>query len=260
MRDFSLAEECLDYLLWLHGGTSQRAAPLFLRDHCLWEDETRNRERLRSMKRRGWIDVRRDGPEPVVVLTEAGRDAACGGPDPETRWSRPWDGQWRFFLFDLPGRQSRIRVALWRWMRRERFGYLQNSVWITPDPVDPESVPVGSFRLKADASTFIQGRPLSPDGDRALVTGAWEFAAIDRAHGEVLRLASEGQDAFKRRVWKPAQRREWAAALRRAWRAVQQLDPLLPEALWPAGYRGRMAWQARYEVVNQLAARSPRPS
>ncbi len=258
MRDRTVADECLDYLLWLYEWTSQRSARQFLRDNSMWEEEVRVRERMRSMKRRGWIEVRHEGPEPVVVLTDAGRQAACGGVDPETRWSRPWDGQWRFFVFDVPGRQPRIRMSLWRWMRQERFGYLQNSVWITPDPVDAESVPIRALRRKAESYTFVQGRPVPPDDDQSLVSGAWDIPAIDRAHGEVLRLADEGAEALNRRGWKPSQRREWAASLRRAWRTAQQLDPLLPEALWPEGYRGRMAWRARREVLNHLAARGPR--
>ncbi len=217
MADITLAEACLDYLLWLYQWTSHRSARQFLNDNTLWAEDLRLRDRLRSMKRRGWIEVRREGPEPIVVLTGTGRDAACGGIDPETRWSRTWDGQWRFFFFDLPGRQPRLRVALWRWMRRERMGYLQNSVWITPDPVNPESVPVRALRLKAEAYTFIQGRPIPPDDDQALVLGAWDFPVIQRAHEEVLRLCAEGTESLRRRGWKPSQRRDWTSALRRAW-------------------------------------------
>ena len=41
-------------------------------------------------------------------------------------------------LFDVPIGQNTHRERLRRYLRDKGFGYLQNSVWITPDPLEEE--------------------------------------------------------------------------------------------------------------------------
>jgi phenylacetic acid degradation operon negative regulatory protein len=60
------------------------------------------------------------------------------GRDPEQCWERQWDGQWRIVLFDVPLQKNTQRRRLWRYLRDKGFGYLQNSVWVTPDPLQVE--------------------------------------------------------------------------------------------------------------------------
>jgi hypothetical protein len=70
-----------------------------------------------------------------------------GGRDPEAQWARPWDGQWRLVLFDVPTGQNAQRERLRRYLRDKGFGYLQNSVWISPDPLTAEREVLGGGKL-----------------------------------------------------------------------------------------------------------------
>jgi DNA-binding transcriptional regulator PaaX len=46
-------------------------------------------------------------------------------------------------IFDMPmGKDSQGR-RLWRYLRGKGFGYLQQSVWITPDSLDQERQVLG---------------------------------------------------------------------------------------------------------------------
>jgi phenylacetic acid degradation operon negative regulatory protein len=92
-------------------------------------------ERLRQAD---LIQLRDDSIERVCRLTEAGRRYVLGGRDPERQWKRRWDGKWRLVLFDIPLGRDVHRVRLRRYLRQKGFGYLQNSVWISPDPVTEE--------------------------------------------------------------------------------------------------------------------------
>ncbi len=47
-------------------------------------------DRLYRLSAQGWLHV-------------------LGGRDPEERWARPWDGQWRLALFDVPTGQNARR-------------------------------------------------------------------------------------------------------------------------------------------------------
>ena len=53
-------------------------------------------------------------------------------------WNRTWDGKWRLILFDVPLGRDTQRNRLRRYLRNKGFGYLQNSVWITPDSLANE--------------------------------------------------------------------------------------------------------------------------
>ena len=76
--------------------------------------------------------------ERIYRLTKHGRLHTLGGRDPIERWSRKWDGRWRLVLFDVPTTQNTRRTQLRRYLRKRGFGYLQNSVWITPDALEEE--------------------------------------------------------------------------------------------------------------------------
>jgi hypothetical protein len=70
--------------------------------------------------------------------------------DPEERWARPWDGQWRLVLFDVPTGQNSQRERLRRYLREKGFGYVQNSVWITPDPLTEEREILGGGKINVE--------------------------------------------------------------------------------------------------------------
>src|SRR5688572_21996944 len=65
---------------------------------------------LRMLTAAGWIapgagtlDSR------IFALTESGQRTVWGDVDPELRWARPWDGAWRFAMFDVPQAQVALR-------------------------------------------------------------------------------------------------------------------------------------------------------
>ena len=96
---------------------------------------------------------RRAGMHRVYRLTQEGRLRALGGRDPQVQWSRPWDGQWRLVCFDLPTTQNHQRRKLQRYLRRNGFGYLQKSVWITPDPLQDEARLLAATKADVECSS-----------------------------------------------------------------------------------------------------------
>ena len=101
-------------------------------------------------------------PEPCSGhdrLSTQGRLHALGGRDPEERWARPWDGQWRLVLFDVPTGQNSQRERLRRYLRDKGFGYLQNSVWIRPDPLTEERQILGGGKINVESLILQETRP-----------------------------------------------------------------------------------------------------
>ena len=189
--------------------------------------------------------------ERVLRLTEGGRLRALGGRDPEICWRRKWDGRWHLVLFDLPLTQNRVRDQLRYYLRKRGFGYLQNSVWISPHPLQEAKANLVASPVDVESLILLEARPEAGESDEEIIAGAWDFAKINRLYANhlmVLEARPKGQlrDASAARLF-----RKWAAEERVAWLAVTAEDPLLPEALLPRDYLGRKVWQIRVKELSQ---------
>jgi phenylacetic acid degradation operon negative regulatory protein len=186
-------------------------------------------------------------------LTEAGCLRALGGRDPVAQWRRRWDGRWRLVLFDVTESRRGLRDKLRYYLRNHGFGYLQNSVWITPDPVDEERGYLADGPVDVESLILLEASPCAGETDSQIVAGAWDFDAVNRRYDkydQVLtrrprgRLDSESAAGTFRR---------WLREEMSAWQGAVELDPLLPECLLPAVYAGREAWNHRLEAMTEAA-------
>ena len=247
-------EELLHLALWV-GATFSRPTFRNLTDSFEgWAYRNGLRRQLHRLEQQRWLEAKESPTgDRLHRLTEAGRLRALGGRDPEARWRRPWDGHWRLVLFDVPEVRSSTRNKLRRYLQRRSFGYLQNSVWITPDPVQEERALLADGPVDVESLLLLEARPCAGESDAEIVAGAWDFAGIHRGydrHREILlqrprrRIDTEAAaNAFHR----------WLREERAAWVELMERDPLLPEALLPPDYKGCQAWRQRQEVMAAAA-------
>ena len=210
------------------------------------------RQQLLRLEKQRWIE-RQAGlaGNRLLRLTEAGRLQALGGRDPETCWRRRWDGRWRLVLFDVPEARRSARNKLRRYLQDRGFGYLQNSVWITPDPMTEQRALLADGPADVESLILLEARPCAGESDAQIVAGAWDFARINRRyekHQEILTRRPHG--LMKSEASAKAFHR-WLREEREAWMAADWHDPLLPDSLLPDGYAGRQAWQARLVVMRE---------
>jgi phenylacetic acid degradation operon negative regulatory protein len=221
-----------------------------------WAYRNGFRQQLAALERRNLLDREQlsDGQR-LHRLTEAGRLLALGTRDPVARWNRRWDGKWRMVLYDVPESRPSDRVRLRRSLANRGFGYLQNSVWITPDPLIGERIALTSTPVDVESLILLEARPCAGETDTQIVDGAWRFDAINAGydyHGKVLdRLPARPLQNEKeaRRL------QQWCCEERLAWKGALSRDPLLPERLLPASYRGRSAWERRLQVLSKVGRR-----
>ena len=118
-------EEFLNLLLWTATRLTQPTFRNLDESYESWAYRNGLRKQISRLERRRLIE--RDAGAPndrLYRLTAPGRLQALGGRDPEVRWARKWDGQWRLVLFDVPARQNAQRERLRRYLRDNGFGYL----------------------------------------------------------------------------------------------------------------------------------------
>ncbi len=210
--------------------------------------------RLGELERLKLIEAKapKGGEERLVRLTEAGREAALAGVDPVRHWERTWDGRWRLVMFDVPQTKTSARVSLRRSLRNRRFGYLQNSVWLSPDPLDEIRRQVAGTSTNVEGLVLFEGRPGGGESDQDLVMGAWDFPDIFERYKMWNRIADAAPKPRSASARTAAVIRTWGGRERSAWRDIVEKDPFLPAPLLPAGYPGRTAWARRIRLLTSL--------
>lgn len=247
-------EEFLYFLLW---SAERLMCPTFHRLNSSYESWAYSKGLLRQLPRlraRGWLEHTRNAEgDRVYRLTEAGRVAALGGRDPVQRWNRTWDGRWRLVLFDIPLRRNAQRAHLRRYLRSRGFGCLQNSVWITPDPMDEEIRILREGEIHVESLILLNALPCAGESSDEMVDGAWDFPEINRRYQEHQQVLEEFTRVSAHRERLMDRLRAWASVERQSWRQAVTLDPLLPAALLPSGYLGQQAWSRRVEVLHKAS-------
>ena len=251
MKPSTESNDWLGLLLWGLDTLMNPNSQTLLDSFESWNYRNRLRLDLLQLRRSGMVECQGVRERSQWRLTEQGRHAAIGGIDPVSRWSRKWDGRWRLLLFDLPARQQRLRLPLWRWLRRQHFGYLQQSVWIVPDSINDACIPLRQLKLTPESLTVIEGMPAPPDTNEGIVQSAWDFSLINCKYKAAIELATTGRKLVH--GGKPAEMRQWLADERAAWMEAITCDPLLPEGLLPKGYLGQKALRERQSTFALLS-------
>jgi phenylacetic acid degradation operon negative regulatory protein len=187
----------------------------------------------------------------LVRLTEKGAAVCHLDCDPEARWNREWDGRWRMVIFDVPEADRKLRSRIRRRLFSERFGCLQQSVWISPSPFGGMIDDLRGIKVDGGSLTLMEGTSVAGETPADLVSSAWNFEPIHRSWEELsnhLELGKKplGESSDKILV-------EWLAQERRLVRRCLSLDPLLPVKLLPEGYPGRKVWKKRGDVLAKLS-------
>ncbi len=219
-----------------------------------WAYRNGLRRQIVSLERQRLLE--RDNSRPgdrLYRLSWQGRLHALGGRDPEARWSREWDGRWRLVLFDVPIPQNTHRVRLRRYLRDKGFGYLQNSVWITPDSLDEERRVLVGGKINVESLILLEARPCAGEADSEIVVGAWNFEAINHRYSKHLKILDERPSGALRNEGSAKALLGWATAERAAWLDAVTTDPLLPDRLLPADYLGQRAWRKRVDVLRDAS-------
>jgi phenylacetic acid degradation operon negative regulatory protein len=253
MKARSALTEVALFVLWMADKSLRPTFANLTASAVSWEREADLLRWLARQEKNGVVRREQRAEEIIYHLTDLGQLAARGSADPTARWERPWDGRWRQVLFDLPMHRKQVRIRLWRWLRANGFGYLQDSVWVLPDPVAEVTEALREFRDDVESFLVMEATCAPGYANAAIVNGAWEFEEINRRHQGSLAAATLTARQTADLVAAPARLAGWLRQDRLAWQHALAVDPLLPRVLWPKGYLGEDAWNARRHAHRQLA-------
>lgn len=206
---------------------------------------------LNELRGEGWIDWDRKSEDDswVLRITELGKETLMESIDPEVSWTQKWDGKWRTLTFDLPRNARKERRRLDSWLRKNRFGHLQGSVWISHRPYCDWSVDLRNLNVKPTSVIFQECVPLGHHSSEDYVSTAWDFEKINEKYqSHIAFLESSSHKVAGNGV----NHASWLVNESASWKEVYQMDPFLSEELLPSRYLGKVAWSKRRETFQLL--------
>ncbi len=247
-------EELLNVLLWSAEMLTRPTFRNLTDSYESWANRHGLLRRLSFLEKKHLVE--RDSKVPddrVCRLTAEGRLHALGGRDPQAQWTRAWDGRWRLVLFDVPMARDSARKRLRRYLAERGFGYLQGSVWITPNDLELERQILVGGKIDVESLLLLEARSCAGESDAEIVAGAWDFERINRRYARLMKILDERPASQLRNETAIKDWLCWAAAEREAWLDAVTNDPLLPERILPSNYLGRLAWRRRVEELRDAS-------
>jgi len=237
-----------DYLLD-RGGRIWTSSLLALMDQ-IGVSERAVRAALSRMRRKEWIDTRRQARMSEYLLTERGQILLKRGQQRifEQAFS-DWDRQWHLVIYSLPEKKRKLRQILRTQLAWLGYGQLAPGTWISPrDRAGELAVLVAEL----DAEEFVDmfaGQYLGPSKDQALLARSWDLESLEGQYKEFIskyqngfrrleKLNSNGNEeispekAFVERFW-----------LTHDFQSFPLSDPNLPVELLPQDWAGTTARQ-----------------
>jgi DNA-binding transcriptional regulator PaaX len=242
-------EEFLNFLLWSADVIARPTFRNLTDSYESWAYRNGLMRQVSKLEQQKFLERKGSVPDDRLYrLTAQGRLHVLGGRDPEQQWSRAWDGKWRLVLFDVPTGQNAQRERLRRYLRDKSFGYVQNSVWITPDPLGEERQILGGGKINVESLLLLEARPCAGESDAEIVAGAWDFERINRCYTRHLKVLAERPGGALRNDTAARALLRWAVTEREAWLDAVTNDPLLPARILPSDYLGQQSWRRRLNV------------
>lgn len=194
---------------------------------------------MNRLRKAGLIAYRRtDGRPPVMRILPKGEEHLPEELRPERFWNQRWNGIWYVLAYDVPETERKYREHLRRFLKRNRMGGMQGSVWVSARDIRPvyadlvEAAGLSAYALLLEARTV-----LGLDA-RVVVDKAWNMDRLDRAHAWFIEQADEASGKVASGEFDRKALLQMANTSASAYLSVMEDDPLLPHDLLPPDYRG----------------------
>lgn len=154
-----------------------------------------------------------------------------------------WDKKWRVVIFDISEKDRKSRDFLRRELKELGFGMLQESVWISPFPIEGELTELlKSWEIKGEI--LVSRLEILFGDQKEIAERVWE---LEKINDEYLELNEEwGSLADSERT------KEAAFKFQQSYFDLLHRDPFLPEELLPQDWLAKEAKKIYTKEVNKI--------
>lgn len=233
-----------DYFLPYSDGSAWTQEILYLLG-LLGQSEQAARSTLLRMRRRGWLDVERNGRRSRYRLSETGREITRQG---DSRIFEPtagdWNQKWQLVIYSLPEEKRALRTELRKKLIWFGFGNLASGTWITPHNRQAELANVFKS-LSVEAYVFMfEAQRIEALTNSDIVARCWDLASLEAKYAAFVARWQPRLAAFDRGELDSAEKRfKERFQLTFDFQPFPRIDPNLPAVLLPPTWSGHQARQ-----------------
>ena len=193
---------------------------------------------------------------PVLRISDEGSHSLEDYFRPEKQWGKRWSGIWYLLVYDVPEADRPYRNTLRQFLKKQRMGCFQKSVWITPRDIRPQyedlelAASLGAFACLFEARTVL-GMPAEK-----VVRESWDFDRLYDLQKRFCDVYAENLELLQSPLAPDLDTlMRLAAEEIDAYRIAFALDPLLPNALLPADYKGKEAYGLHVKIIHAIQSK-----
>ncbi|MBN1669630.1 MAG: hypothetical protein JXR37_01260 [Kiritimatiellae bacterium] len=247
-------EELLDLLLCFGGVLATRGRSLSWKEP--FASPAAYDTAVSRLKKKGLLAYRRDGEgNPILDITTAGAERAARALRPHRQWRKRWKGIWYVVVYDVPEGRRRYRDNLRHFLKRMRMGCLQRSVWVSPWDIRPDYDDLTHAAAVEDISFLFEARTVLGRDPMHVVQSAWDWDRLETIHGWYVQVISRNLDQILSGKIAAESLPNLAREELSAYVSAMEEDPLLPQELHPANYRGREVLALHRNFVKSVGRR-----
>jgi len=219
-----------------------------------YPDRKAYRNAMYRLRKSGLVVQRNDeGYEtPRLELSEAAAGRLPAYFDAPVYWRRKWKGIWYMLVYDVPEKDRAYRDVLRQFLKTQRLGCLQQSVWLTPEDMRPQfndlvdAAAIDSFAFLFESRTVL-GLP-----SQRVVEQAWNMELLHDIQRRYCTVAEENLSKLAKGCGVNDAAELMGLALA-AFHTAFFRDPLLPENLLPRDYLGKRAWELHRRLMKGIS-------
>ncbi len=224
----------------------------------LWTDPFPTRAAYHSavyrLRKRGLLVSTPLGRFSQLALTDEGKRRVKRLHRPEELWRRDWSGSWYMLVYDVPEESRNYRDVLRGFLKKQKMGCLQKSIYITPTDIRPEfadlveAIQVDHYAYLFESRTVLGLDPMD------IVNDAWDWSGINVGHKWYLHRYEAQLARIEADLLDPRALQTLAGEEMSAYVTVMDGDPLLPKALLPKAYLGGAVFNVHVAITKAIAS------
>ncbi len=233
----------------IHGGWA------FLKNRS-YPNRNAYRRALGRLSEQGLIVKERGLDTPVLRISEGGADLLEAYFHPDKWWNRKWSGIWSLLVYDIPEVDRSYRNVLRQFLKRQRMGCFQKSVWITPRDIRPQYADLNEAAALGAFACLFEARTVLGMSAERVVWESWDFDRLYEIQKRFCEVYGENMEILQGSTTPDLNvLMQLAAEEIDAYRSAFVLDPLLPNELLPRDYKGKEAFKLHQAITKQIRSK-----
>lgn len=191
------------------------------------------------LRKRGLITTENSrGDLPTLKLTSSANERLPPYYHPHKFWNKKWNKLWYILMFDVPEKKRAYRDNLRTFLKKNKFGCLQKSVWVTPNDVRADYDDLNRAASIDSVAFLFEARTVLGFGAQSVVRESWNFHIINQIQHRYIQVTEENLRRLNETSHAEPEILDLLHMDNQAYAQSMSIDPLLPRELYPAEYQG----------------------